>query len=152
MPTRIRVLERRPMTPYTGGSGVPRETGLGLPHLQEAHFTGAYPFAHIRFHDTRWPLDISLEAFNPMEPLETELSSLPAAILTYRVQSRAKSRIDAALAFSIMNPVGYDGTGRLRDRRAPFFGRNLNAYREEGGCRGLLLSSAKYAPDSARYR
>ena len=48
----IRVMERRPLPPFTGGHGLPRETGLGLPHFQEASFTGAYPFAGISFYDT----------------------------------------------------------------------------------------------------
>ncbi|MFB3828923.1 MAG: GH116 family glycosyl hydrolase [Bryobacteraceae bacterium] len=148
---RIRVVARRPLPPYTGGSGVPRETALGLPHLREAVFTGAYPFAEIRFQDARLPVAIALEAFNPMIPLEVEDSSLPVAILTYRFTSKAKSEIDLALAFSAMNPVGYDGVARLTGRRAPFFGGNLNQFREEGGERGLLLSSDRHQPDSTRY-
>ena len=147
----VRVVERRPLAPFSGGDGVPRETGLGLPHLREAVFTGAYPFAEIRFRDARLPVDISLEAFNPMTPLETADSSLPVAILTYRVTSRAKSPIDAALAFSLMNPVGYPSVGKLRARRAPFFGQNLNEFRSEGGHRGLLLTSQKYPAGGTRY-
>ncbi len=148
---RIRVLERIPLPPFSGGSGVPRETAIGLPHFQEATFTGAYPFATIEFRDTRLPVEVSLEAFNPMIPLEVEDSSLPVAVLTYRIRSRAKERIDAALAFSLMNPGGYDGVSRLGSRRAAFFGQNLNEFKTEGGQRGLLLSTRKYGSDSTRY-
>ena len=148
---RVRVLERQPLPPYTGGSGVPRETGIGLPHLREANFTGAYPFARIEFTEARLPVKIELEAFNPMIPLETGDSSLPVAVLAYTLVSRAKTDLDAALAFSIMNPVGYDGVAKLTSRRAAFFGRNLNEFRTEGGHRGLLLTSQKYQPDSTRY-
>ncbi|HZT32599.1 MAG TPA: GH116 family glycosyl hydrolase [Bryobacteraceae bacterium] len=148
---RIRVLERIPLPPFTGGSGVPRETAIGLPHFQEATFTGAYPFAHVRFRDARLPVEVSLEAFNPMIPLETGDSSLPVAILAYRVTSRARSRLDAALAFSLMNPAGYDGVSRLHSRRASFFGQNFNEFRSADGQRGLFLSSRKYAADSTRY-
>jgi non-lysosomal glucosylceramidase len=68
----IRVLERRPHPPFTGASGVPRETTLGLPRFREAVFTGAYPFAHIRFQDPKLPVEVTLEAFNPMIPLDTD--------------------------------------------------------------------------------
>ncbi len=146
----IRVLERQAFTPFTGGSGVPRETGLGLPRLRGATFTGAYPFATIRFQDTRFPVEVALEAFNPMIPLATDDSSLPLAALVYRFTSRAPSKLEAAAAFSIMNPVGYDGVAKLRGRNAPFFGRNVNEFKREGSFAGLLLSSGKYAPDSAR--
>ncbi|HWQ56832.1 MAG TPA: GH116 family glycosyl hydrolase [Bryobacteraceae bacterium] len=148
----IRVLERQPFAPYRGGGhGVARETGAGIPHLRDAVFTGAYPFAEIGFRDPRLPVEISLEAFNPMVPLETDDSSLPVAILTYRLVSRAKTRITAALAFSIMNPVGHDGIAPLHQRRAPLFGQNLNEFRNQDGHRGLLLTSGKYPRDSSRY-
>jgi uncharacterized protein (DUF608 family) len=147
----IRVLERRPHPPFTGSSGVPRETALGLPRFRDAVFTGAYPFAHVRFQHPGFPAEVSLEAFNPMIPLETEDSGLPVAIFTYALTSRAASDLEAAIAFSLMNPAGYDGTTRLRTRRAPFFGQNLNQFRTDGELRGLFLSSQKYPPGSVRY-
>jgi len=147
----IRVVERHPHPPFTGQSGVPRETALGLPRFREAVFTGAYPFAHIRFQQPAFPVEVALEAFNPMIPLDTEDSGLPVALLTYTLTSRASAPLEAALAFSLMNPVGYDGVGRLRARRAPFFGQNLNEFRSEGGLRGLFLGSQKYPRDSVRY-
>jgi uncharacterized protein (DUF608 family) len=147
----IRVVERVPHPPYTGSSGVPRETGLGLPRFREAVFTGSYPFANIEFTDAKLPVEVSLEAFNPMIPLETADSSLPVAILTYRVTNRAASSLNAALAFSILNPVGYDGVTQLGDRSALFFGANRNEFRTDGNAAGLFLSSAKYPAGSPRY-
>ncbi|HLK46566.1 MAG TPA: GH116 family glycosyl hydrolase [Bryobacteraceae bacterium] len=147
----IRVLERVPLPPYNGSSGVPRETGLGLPRFREAVFTGSYPFANIDFIDSKLPVAVSLEAFNPMVPLATADSSLPVAILTYRVTNRAASAVNAALAFSILNPVGYDGVSRLDDRHAPYLGSNRNEFRTEGNTAGLFLSSTKYPADSARF-
>jgi len=147
----IRVLERRPHPPFTGASGLPRETALGLPRFQEAVFTGAYPFAHVQLVDPGLPVEVELEAFNPMIPLDTEDSGLPVAILSYHFRSRASAQIRAAVAFSIMNPVGYDGMTRLRGRRAAFFGRNLNQLRREQGLSGIFMSSGKYPPESTRY-
>lgn len=146
----IRVLEARRLPPFTGQDGVPRQTALGLPRLRAASFTGAYPFAQVAFTDARLPVAVSLEAFNPMIPLETDDSSLPVAILTYRFTSRAASPLDLAVAFSAMNPVGWDGTGRLSGRRAPFFGGNRNEFVSEGGRAGVLMTSAKHAPGSNR--
>lgn len=151
----VRVLERRSLAPYSGGFGEHREQALGLPRLREAVFTGTYPFANIRFQDAKLPVEVSLEAFNPMVPLDTAASSLPVAVFTYRLTSRAPSRLDAALAFSIMNPVGYDGvtrlSGRQSDRAVAFFGSNLNEFKSEGNLKGVFLSSKKYQPDSPRY-
>lgn len=151
----VRVLERRPLPPYPGGFGMHREQALGLPRFRDAVFEGAYPFANIRFVDARLPVDVALEAFNPMAPLDTANSSLPVAVLTYQLTSRARSEMEVTLAFSAMNPVGYDGKsalwGTLADRRRPFFGANVNEYRKDGGIHGLFLSSRKYTPESPRY-
>ena len=147
----IRVVERQPLPPYNGESGVRRDTGLGLPRFKEAVFHGAYPFARIDFRDAKLPVAVSLEAFNPMVPLAVDDSSLPVAILAYTVTSRAQSPIDAALAFSIMNPVGYDGVAKLDDRGASFFGQNRNEFRSDQDVRGILMTSAKYARESTRY-
>src|SRR5579859_2900263 len=147
----VRVIERQPHPPYTGSDGVPRDTALGLPRFREAVFTGSYPFANIEFLDAKLPVEVSLEAFNPMIPLETADSSLPVAVLTYSVKNRAASVVNAALAFSIMNPVGYDGVSRLDSRHGDFFGANRNEFRADGGQCGLYLSSTKYPEDSPRY-
>jgi len=147
----IRVIERQPHPPFTGSDGVPRETALGLPRFREAVFMGSYPFANIEFLDAKLPVEVSLEAFNPMIPLETADSSLPVAVLTYSVKNRAASAVNAALAFSIMNPVGYDGVSRLDSRHGDLFGANRNEFRADGGQCGLYLSSTKYPEDSPRY-
>jgi uncharacterized protein (DUF608 family) len=133
----VRVIERQAHPPYTGSDGVPRDTGLGLPLFREAVFTGSYPFANIDFIDAKLPVEVSLEAFNPMIPLETGDSSLPVAILTYHVKNRATSAINAGLAFSIMNPVGYDGVTQLSGRHDPMFGANVNEFRTENGISGI---------------
>jgi non-lysosomal glucosylceramidase len=147
----IRVLERQPHPPFIGYSGFPRETGLGLPRFREAVFTGSYPFAKIEFVDAKLPVEVSLEAFNPMIPLDTADSSLPVALLTYKIRNRAASAVNAALAFSILNPVGYDGKTPLESREGVFFGLNRNEFRSEGGVSGLFFSSAKYQADSPHY-
>lgn len=147
----VRVLERQPLPPFAGQDGVPRETTLGLPRFPDATFTGSYPFAHVQLRDRRLPVSVALEAFNPMIPLETADSSLPVAILTYRFTSRATAKLDLAVAFSMMNPAGYGGVGKLHDRRASFFGENLNQFRRDRDSGGLLFSSAKYGPDTTEY-
>ena len=144
-----RVLEREPLPPYSASLGLPR--GAGLPRFREVEFTGAYPFARLAFQDREWPVEVSLEAFNPMAPLDTGLSSLPVAILTYSTRSRSQAPLDASLAFSLMNPVGYDHTLKPAHRRAPCFGRNLNEFRRDGPACGLFMSSGKYGPDTFRH-
>src|SRR5262249_54143377 len=71
--------------------------------------------------------------------------------LTYSVKNRSPAAVHAGLAFSILNPVGYDGVTQLASRHADFFGANRNQFRSEGELCGLYLSSSKYPSDSPRY-
>ena len=147
----VRVLEREVLPPYSASHGIGRERAAGLTRFREVTFVGAYPFAAVFFEDPKFPVEVSLEAFNPMVPLDTARSSVPGAILTYSIRSRVQYPLEATLALSTTNPAGYDGKTRLANRRAECFGKNVNEYREGKAARGLFCSSAKYAQDSFRF-
>src|SRR3989441_12459637 len=146
-----RVVEAPLPPPYRGAHGVSRESAEGLPRLRAARFFGSYPLARIEFSDPALPVEVTLEAFNPFIPLEVDDSALPVAILRYRLRSRSAKPARAALAFSLENPIGYDGVARIPTKRSPAFGRNSNEYVEARGLRGLRLSSAKYPADDPRF-
>ena len=150
----MRVLEGPPQPPFRGWNGFDRESAQGLPHFQKARFTGAYPLAKVDFEDRALPVALSLQAFNPFIPLSVDDSSLPVAILTYEVKSRSPKPVDVSLAFSLLNPVGYDGKAYLEGSDHPGFGQNLATVREEqagnAAIAGLDLTSEKYLPGDAR--
>ncbi len=135
-----RVLERQFLPPFIGEMGLPTSQVSGLPRLREATFTGAYPFAHIAFHDDALPLQVELLAYNPMIPLDAERSGLPVAIFHWRLTNPGPASVDCTLAYSQLNPVGYDGQANLGGRRHPLFGGNLNTWREETDLRGFLMT------------
>jgi len=122
-----RVLEARIQPPYEGSSGLGSDNVPGLPRLESATFTGAYPFAQIEFRDARLPVRVRLEAFNPLVPLDVDASGLPVAILRYSAQNPGNSRVQVGVAFSLENPVGKEG------RQA--------AFREAEGMAGLYMDN-----------
>ncbi|HET7768413.1 MAG TPA: GH116 family glycosyl-hydrolase [Chloroflexota bacterium] len=137
-----RVLERRILPPFTGERGLPPNRAAGLPRLREARFTGAYPIAEIEFEDDRLPLEVSVEAFNPMAPLDAEVSGLPVAIFRWTLRNPGARPVAATLALSVCNACGYDGVATFGNRPMhPSFGGNLNEWRDEGGARGLAMSA-----------
>ncbi len=81
-PPLTRVLESRLQPPYSSGGGLPFEQAAGLPRLERAIFTGAYPFARIEFADAQLPISVALEAFNPLIPLDADESGLPGGYPT----------------------------------------------------------------------
>jgi non-lysosomal glucosylceramidase len=153
-PPRLRAVEAPIPPPYPGGFGYARSSAQGLPHFQGARFTGAYPFARIDFEDAGLPLEVSLEAFNPFVPLDVDDSSLPVAIFHYRLRARGTKRVDLALAFSLLNAVGYDGKTTLRDEAHEGFGGNVSTFRQEtAGARSLAgfeMTSSKHWAGSPR--
>ena len=138
-----KVVEARPNPPFASSHGFPREIGTGLPHMAEASFWGAYPFAKIVFKDADMPLKVSLEAFNPFIPLNPEDSALPVVILKYRLKNKSKKPVDATLSGSLLNFVGYNNEGALSATGA-CFGKNVNEIVCEERFSGLRMTAQKY--------
>jgi len=104
-----RVLEARMTPPYEGSSGLGANNVPGLPRLQSATFKGGFPFAWIDFHDDKLPVRVSLEAFNPLVPLDVEASGLPVAVLRYSIKNPSAAPVKVGIAYSLQNPVGKEG-------------------------------------------
>ena len=119
------VLEARHLPPYEGDSGIGWADAPGMPRLRTASFTGEFPFAVVDFKDETLPVRVSLEAFTPFVPLDPEASSLPLAILRYRVRNDSSSALNFAIAFNVDNPVGKAG--------------RVNEYRESSLFKGILM-------------
>lgn len=151
----LRILEGPLEPPFQEayGHGYPRGEVPGLPRLKKARFTGRYPVAKVEFEDGDVPLEISLEAFNPLIPLDPDESGIPGFVLRYRLKNPTEKRIKLTVVGTVLNPVGFDGTESLDLRtvggtlRRPCFGRNLNEFRTAGPISGLLMSSRALKPD-----
>ena len=146
----VKVVEAPLQPPFRGGDGVPRHGAQGLPRFAGATFTGAYPLAEIAFEDDSLPVGVTLEAFNPFVPLQVDDSALPVAILRYRITNRSTEQADVAIAFSILNPIGYDGRTLLDSNEFAGFGQNLTSLRREAPLVGLDMRSDKYERDDIR--
>jgi non-lysosomal glucosylceramidase len=151
----VKVVEAPLQPPFRGGGGFSRNSAEGLPRLSGAKFTGVYPFARIEFEDPHLPVRVSLEAFNPLIPLNVDDSSLPIAIFHYHLKSTANKAVEVALAFSLLNAVGYDGKADLDGSRHAGFGQNITNVRRERveglSLVGLDMDSAKYKMDDIPY-
>jgi len=80
----------------------------GLPRFAEAQFDAAYPLGQVRLSDPAVPVDVRLQAFNPMEPGDVESSGLPIAVLRYEVTNRTDQALSVAVCGSLPNTLGID--------------------------------------------
>jgi uncharacterized protein (DUF608 family) len=108
----------------------------GLPRFAEATFQTAYPFGQVLLHDEDVPVDITVGAFNPLIPGNTDDSSLPMAVLSYKVKNTSNKTITISLAGNIPNFIGFDGKeGQAYE--------NINTYREEDGLKGIHYTAGE---------
>jgi non-lysosomal glucosylceramidase len=150
-PAISRVLEGPVQPPHNLSHGYHPWTAAGLPRLAGATFSGEYPFAYVDFADPTLPVQVQLEAFTPLVPLDPKKSGLPCAVLTYTLTNTGSEAVQLTIAGSLFNPVGgvaFDAFGNIA---AGGTGLNRNDLREEGALRGLHLRSEQYSPDSLLY-
>lgn len=139
-----RILEQKYMPSYRGsgyrgaGHGVARRQFAGVPRLEKAEFKGEYPFARIDFQDGSLPVRPTLEAWNPLIPLNVKDSSLPIAIFEWTFRNPTDKPVEISMSASISNPIG-DFT--RTDGKYHGLGGNLNEYKENPDFRGLNLTS-----------
>ena len=117
----------------------------GLPRFEEAKFQTAYPFGQVLLKDKELPIEVTMGAFNPLIPGNTEDSSLPIAILSYKVKNTSNKPITISLAGNIPNFIGFDG----KEGEAY---QNVNTYKEENGLKGIhYTASEAIATTSAQW-
>jgi len=138
-----RALEGPMEPPYEGAFGM-RQPNHGLPHFRRCAFAAAYPLGQVLLSDAAVPLAVRLEAFNPLIPADAERSGLPVAILRYVLINPGDTDVEAAVCGSLPNFIGTDARGGRP-------GRNRNAYRHQGGLKGLFLHSEGVDPAEERW-
>jgi non-lysosomal glucosylceramidase len=136
-----RVLERQYLPPYTGSGGFPRRQLSGLPRFKEVVFRGEYPFAYVDFQDDRFPAQVSLEAFNPLVPLDSEKSGIPVAVFNWKIRNPGDKTVTVALVFSMLNPIKTKDSGGNLDYR-----KNINRCGSDGKSSWVELATANAGP------
>jgi non-lysosomal glucosylceramidase len=115
-----------------------------LPRFAECAFATAYPLGQVELRDASVPLTVRLEAFNPLIPGDAERSGVPVAVLRYVLTNPTAVPVEAAIAGSLTNSIGTDGTtGAPRGNR--------NTYREDAALRGLFMASEGIGPADPRW-
>ena len=82
-----------------------QERPLDRKHWSEVSFAGEYPIGYVEYKDPDSPLAVSLEAFSPFIPLNTDDSSLPATVLQFTVKNHGSTEVEAELAGWLENAI-----------------------------------------------
>lgn len=91
----------------------------GTRNVDSATFVGRLPSFSLRFQDDALPLGVLLEGFTPHVPHDVAHSTLPLAVLRFRLENPCDEPATAALLFSFENVLGRGGTGLLGPELGP---------------------------------
>ena len=118
---------------YEGTLGSPAPHH-GLPRFADASFHAAYPLAQVCLNDPDVPVDLRLEAFNPLIPGRADDSGLPIAVLRWVAANPSDVPVRVSVCAALANFIGADGKhGEPK--------RNVNCWRLGNGLRGLAMRS-----------
>src|SRR5437763_316132 len=95
-------------TSFEGASGATARNH-GLPRFRRCNFAAAYPLAQVLLADPDVPLQVRIEAFNPMIPCDADRSGIPVAVLRFVLINPTDKPIDAAVCGNLENFIGWDG-------------------------------------------
>jgi len=118
---------------YEGASGSVA-SNHGLPRFRNCSFAAAYPFGQVLLSDPEVPVEVRLEAFNPLVPGDAEASGIPIAVLRYVLRNRTGKTVSASVCGSIPNFIGADGTGGEPRK-------NRSRFRRGKGFQGISMES-----------
>ena len=134
------------------GSTVPNH---GLPRFRQCSFAAAYPFGQVMLSDPEVPVDVRIEAFNPLVPCDAEASGIPAAILRYVLRNKTDKPLTASVCGSLPNFIGIDGSSTTKDWKGDpvkVGGKaNRNRFRKSRNMQGIFMDSEGVAPKAEQW-
>jgi uncharacterized protein (DUF608 family) len=129
------------------GSTAPNEN---LPRFRYCSFAAAYPFGQVALSDPDVPVDVTLEAFNPLIPADPERSGIPAAVLTYKLRNTSNNPVTVSVCGNLPNFIGMDGWETTRDWKGDLNSsgakQNRNSFKSNKDIQGILMASDGVEP------
>jgi len=123
------------------GSSAPNHS---LPRFQGCTFEAAYPLGQVLLTDPGVPLDVRLQAFNPLIPADADRSGIPVAVLRFVLANRGDATVEASVCGSLQNFIGTDGSSGAPKA-------NRNTFRAMPDLRGLFMSSDGVAAEAEQW-
>jgi uncharacterized protein (DUF608 family) len=143
------------LSEYEGSHGT-KSRNHGLPRFRGCAFAAAYPFGQVLLSDPDVPLDVRVEAFNPLIPADADRSGIPVALLRYVLINPTNRTVTASVCGSMPNSIGADGWSPGRDWKGDADysvgpQRNRNAFRQGDGYAGVFISSDGVNPQAEQW-
>jgi len=133
-----------PLSLYEDASGS-SAVNHGLPRFRECRFAAAYPLGQVMLADRDMPIEVTLQAFNPLVPADPESSGIPVAVLRYVLRNRTNKPLQVSVCGLLPNFIGNDGSGQGGAKA------NRNEFREGQAVSGIFMSSQGVAQKAPQW-
>lgn len=140
-----RVLEAPIQPPYALSHGFDSGDVCGLPRMRSSTMRAEYPLVSVELKDDALPVSVVMEAYTPFIPLDVEDSSIPGAIIRYRVKNHADKPAFVSVAGSMANMTTAYGYGDFN--YVKYAGPTKNTAVREDGLQGVHMESIGFAED-----
>jgi len=130
-----KALESQLSPPFDRSHGAHAWDVGGLARFRHSEMSGNYPFVNYTLTDEKMPIEAELMAFTPLIPLNTDDSSLPAAVLRYKIKNTSSTPQTVSVAGSMSNLCNLSGADAWT--KPGYDGKSINKYVERGDHRGI---------------
>ncbi|HVY75733.1 MAG TPA: GH116 family glycosyl-hydrolase [Puia sp.] len=117
----------------------------GLPRFRHASFDAAYPFGQVNLSDPDVPVDVKIKAFNPLIPVDADLSGIPIAVFHFVLKNKTDQLVTASVCGIMDNFIGIDGTKEFTEwkgqQQLKGANKNRNQFRTDGDLKGIYMTS-----------
>ena len=144
-----KILESRLVPPYTSSHGYLQAELVNLPRMEDSEMVCEYPFARVNFKDSELPVQVSMEAYTPFIPLNTDDSSIPCGIIRYKVKNTADCSTKVSLVGTLPNASAFEGYDVIENLKLADSVKN--EYRSFEDVSGLYYEPEHLKEDHLRY-
>jgi len=111
--------------------------------MKELTFQGEYPFGWYKFIDKKLPVQVTMEAYNPLIPMDVKNSAIPCAIFNIKISNPTSEAIEVSLLGAQQNAVGFTGYDTIagpNNRSCKGYGDNQNKILTKNGITSLAMT------------
>ena len=127
----------------------------GLPRFRNASFESTYPFGIVNLSDKTMPVNVKIIGYNPLVPGDAAASGIPIAILKYEVKNNSNEDLEVAVAGSLRNFIGKDGSQYTSNWKGDFIPigakGNKNKYKSSNKVAGIYMYSEHIEKDDSAW-
>ncbi|MCY1723480.1 GH116 family glycosyl-hydrolase [Prolixibacteraceae bacterium Z1-6] len=125
-----------------------------FPAMDSLNFQGEFTFGWYSFADDELPVDVRLEAYNPLIPMDLKNSAIPCGIFSIKVKNPSSKKVEIDLLATQQNAVGFHGYYTItgpNNRHCKGYGQNKNTIVANAHKTSLQMTGAKWSMQLSAY-